>query len=213
MMFQRNLIKQYGLPRSGTNFTKALLEKYNFKVVVNKNGWKHWTYNKTNLKVFCNVKNPYSWLYSIYNFIVENKNKYCFLKSKGFLENKSNPVGGFLISRFTLNNDRKAYEFDNPIQYYNFIINNWIDNNLLIVRYEDLLINSSFMIFGKNCLTSIENTLMPGMENIIFSEDKFDKKNFYIQEKYIDFFSKENLSIIKKQINFEIIEKLKYAIL
>ena len=74
-IFQTEPIKIYGLQRSGTNWLGFLIQE-NFKdvrVLVNEGGWKHGYYIipwslKKEVDIISIIKNPYSWLVSVYNY-------------------------------------------------------------------------------------------------------------------------------------------------
>lgn len=69
------VVQQYGLPRSGTNLAKWILEKnYDIEVLTNQHGWKHGAYNLPNQTeeriplVVC-VRDPFSWLAAYWRWV------------------------------------------------------------------------------------------------------------------------------------------------
>lgn len=61
-------LKQYGLQRSGTNYTKFVIESnYLVTVMTNLGGWKHGPYQgPANVDVIVTIKHPLAWFISIW---------------------------------------------------------------------------------------------------------------------------------------------------
>lgn len=92
-------IKQYGLQRSGTNYTRFLLvNNFRCDVVVNRAAWKH-GYHNPDLScdgVVVTTKTPFAWLTSVWKYFrkVHRRNLHDFLRSGWSFEgtHASSPV-------------------------------------------------------------------------------------------------------------------------
>lgn len=201
-------VKVYGVPRSGTNFLRAVLElNFDCRVVANIGGSKHefikdYSTNfeqvKTDLddsdiesienglrkgeipKVLV-VKNPYAWVVSIANY------------------------------RGVELDDRKIRHY---MDYYVEHNNHWAERCELIVGYDDLLqlpekFLSDFENLGFERTRSEyirpEKRLRPGVD-IQLKDNYYEKKfneEYYRDKLYLKEFSKENLDIIDQyKINY-----------
>lgn len=218
MLFIKKTLKQYGLPRSGTNYIKWFIENNYFaKVNTNIGGWKHGPYKHSPIKCFSTVKNPYSWSISIYNFVMKNfeDKKWSPFETKYYAENLDVEV--FLNNEFTIRNNKEIYKFKNPISYWNFAIYNWIESKLEIIKYEDLLIDPHKSIFKlkikKKDNLILKKKVMPGIEETIIDEKSQFNIDYYIKKEYIKKLNKNCIDAIGIQIKKELVEYLNYEII
>jgi len=109
------VVKIYGLPRTGTNFLGVMIER-NFGAQIagsRKSGWKHGTYVDTGIPCVGLVKNPYSWLVSLWKWrTLANP-----ITFKAWLKKSSDPC------------------------HWGLMLNHWLDAGVQFVRFEDLIVN------------------------------------------------------------------------
>lgn len=195
------IIKQFGLQRSGTNYTKHLLvENYNVKVMTNSGGWKHGYYRAkpipTNeVDVIITIKNPYAWLVSVYNYFNPHPRN---ISLKEFI--------------------RREYKFEgmrnkSPIIHWNTMNNHWCNlmlwnHKVVVVKYENLLIDAekycdiiATELNLKRTRIDFYDPKMEIMANALEHPDKKFNREYYIQKKYMDEFSDDDIYFIKNQLD------------
>jgi hypothetical protein len=216
MLFQKETLKQYGLPRSGTNYIKWFIENnYLAKVNVNKGGWKHGFHVNSNKRSFSTVKNPYSWCVSVHAFITKNFEQKTWCPFETELGEGSS-IENFLLKKFIIKSDQESHEFENPIHYWNLIIKNWIKFDIPILRYEDLLINPHKSI---SCLKlkrvadlELKYVVCPGMEQTIINRTcQFDFK-YYSKKDYMNKINKRCIEITRYHVDKNTLRQLNYEI-
>lgn len=215
-------IKIHGLQRSGTNYVQFLLnENLETEVLANIGGWKHgpycfpWSlYQEVHIIVV--VKNPYYWLFSLYNYWKEKKLgmnlENCFfnqfLRSNTFFEQgKGIPC---------------LYRASNPVQYWNNMNFHWCSirmntKKLLIIPYEAALenpeeivnlISEELKINKKTNFKLTTKKLEPNGEKYNFGED-FDR-SIYEKKKYLEFFDNESIEFVNNELDKELMNLLRY---
>jgi hypothetical protein len=226
-----NIIKEYGLERSGTNYIKALIE-INIKdvrVLSNLFGQKHEKYklidyNNYNFRIDNNVITDLN-----VNEVNEIKNK--FINDEVFyiiiVKNPASWIVSYNKCEWIKEN-RGPLNKDKIIRYmnrWNTIHNDWLDeliNNknskTYGILYEDLLLNPKEVIVGiatkfgldysgefKN-ITNMMYTGVdtPGHKNI--SNTSFNKISYYLDKKYLNEISPDLINLIDNNIECEIMD-------
>lgn len=187
------VLKQYGLPRSGTNYTKFLIESnYFVTVLCNRGGWKHGRYQgPANTDLIVTTKHPISWLVSIWN----RRSRFdVWMKRHG---------------------RRMCIRWNNKN-------NHWLNLNVGVrvfpIRYEDLLLNPNEELdkFGwhRKSPTFIipKRHMIMGHETTGESSMPFDP-SFYLEHRYFDLYSHEDFAIAKKHLDGDLMERLGYKLL
>lgn len=211
-----NYIKIHGLQRTATNYIAYLLNN-NLKdteVLVNIGGWKHghycapWTLGEE-VHVVTVVKNPYSWLVSLYNYLKPQMPFVHFLKRPLVVGEKSG-------SPYLLRSS-------NPVEHWNNMNYHWMSiqinyKKLFIVSYENVLQNTDLAL--KNISNYFELSLQENKDNPKnrmeasnekqhISEDAFDV-SYYTNRKYLDYFNNETFSFVNQHIEPMIMQQLGY---
>lgn len=214
-------IKIHGLQRSGTNYLSYLINENfeNTKVLVNIGGWKHgyymcpWATGKE-IHTLVIVKNPYSWLSSIYDYWGPGRKKNIGPDLKGV------PFDDFVRNRICLEPQKDIpylLRASNPIQHWNNMNFHWTtirlnEKSLFVVTYESLLnntemclnkISSSFSIKRKLNIDNCKNTVLPSDEHIIVG-DEWTKKKFYDEEKYLNLYNSETIQFVNDQLDLDL---------
>jgi len=130
-------IKEYGMPRSGTNFLRVILqENYEVALLTNIGGWKHGYYDlprQLGREVDCAicVKNPYAWALSWYNHRHPKKDL---------------PFEQFVRSPLTVKREGidQPLSGNNPLQLWVSMYEHWLGVELkghqkFLFRYEEVL--------------------------------------------------------------------------
>jgi|10_taG_2_1085330.scaffolds.fasta_scaffold80598_1 hypothetical protein len=225
------IIKQYGLERTGTNYIKALLE-YNLedsRVLSNMFGLKHEKYIKPNLVTYnpntdknvitdippgqiAAIKNKFINKEIYYVIII--KNPYSWVISYNncqWIAANNGPLNKDKINRY--------------IKRWNTVNKDWIDNILkpntdksFGVFYNDLIsqpdviikmISEKFNIPISPVFKNINNLMVPGTDvcsskNI--SGAIFNKKDYYLNEGYMKEIHPQFIEIINNSIDNDIIK-------
>jgi len=225
-----------GLFRSGTNYTRTLLE-YNYKVEVSydKWGWKHGpmpTYTSSSQNSYSDegvllvVKHPLSTLDSIFSYAKKNgRNIRCDTSSfRNFL---LNPIIYFHEGEEL----SPEYYFKNPLQMWSSIVWNHLSlvekKNGVVVRYEDLLKDPATAIKNVGTVLKLEKNsvdfLVPenvtqnmndkkkrqGKEDYITSK-KFDKSEYFKNKEYLVNYDSELIEFAGSELNKDLLKKLGY---
>lgn len=224
----RFYFKQYGLQRTGTNYTKLLIERNlnNVEVFPSVFGWKHGTnfdhkkwlndfskgeevYSVDRINKLDKSKNYYqNALNSGLTYLIHIKNPYSlFVSHKKFMKQSTYNV------KYWCNKFNHSYE-----KYFNLLK----EKSGIIIKYEDLLINPKnilLKISEKYSLEIKENIYIedkivnPGSDwNVPVGKMKFDK-SYYLDEKYLKDISEKELNSISRFINWEMISFLDYRII
>jgi hypothetical protein len=217
------IIKQYGLPRSGTNYARYLIEQnYKTRVIVDKEGWKH-GYISNNLpprrKCVLVCKNPFSWLSSIYQF--HSKTDWSDIHIK-----KPKSMSEFLRVEFIGYHLGNLIAHKNPITCWNDMHRHWLaikhtKRLVSILRHEDLINNAeeslrklaSELLLVKKGTTFIDtkNTFGRIGDGIVRPTNNLFPTLYYQNKTYMELFSQEDVTWINNQIDTEIVTKLNYG--
>lgn len=202
MLFPKHIFKQYGLPRTGTNYIKALIEKnYYAKVLANIGGWKHGYYCLSKqLDCIVSIKHPLSWLVSMYNHIKSS--------SKHFsINHVQETFSKFIISPFTIYRNQPLV--DNPVKFWNEMYRHWLNiPRVFVIVYENVLINPYILdqlpvSRLKSPLEDIHQVLKPGHEKVYISNDKFDD-SYYLEKKYLLNYTSDELDFVISNVDMDI---------
>jgi len=212
-------VKIHGLMRSGTNFLEFLiLRNFGVSPLVNEPVWKHGPINK-DLKANTIIifKEPFSWLYSIYNYSNTNN---LFPASKGFDFKK------FIRSKFIFQERSKIPQFEesNPILLWNKMHKSWLHSdtagekifikyNSLMLQTEDVLkkvaekfnmkLKSHSIVFPSDII-SMYNVMKIGQVNRIQYRDE----KFYSEKKYMKYFDEDDKKFVKKNLDANTLNKI-----
>jgi hypothetical protein len=215
-------IKEFGLPRSGTNYTRFLIEEnYQAIIIVDKEGWKHGYISPqlpSNRKCVLVCKNPFSWLISAYNYYQTSRNECVSMNVRS--------VQQFIRSEFALYHLKILLSYKNPIQCWNNMNRHWMSisntgRKLFIVKHEDLLIdaqslldimaNRFSLLKKRKTFKNTSQAFRPAADTPVRLANKKFKSDYYTHAQYMDKFSENDLEFIKKELDAEVIERLGYS--
>lgn len=227
-------ISLIGLFRSGTNYTRTLLE-LNYNVVINYNlwGWKHGLMptfsdgskiNYDNDNILLIIKDPYSTLDSWFSYLLENGKN---------LRGSKESFGSFLRSPIYFfdegNNSAPEYYFSNPIQMWISVVWNHVSfvekMNGYIIQYESLLHNPeetlnkiankfnlkkkvNEFILPKKITHNMPDKKKRTNETDYLTGENFAKKDYFLNKEYLKKFTEEDLIFFEKELNKEIWKKI-----
>lgn len=216
-------VKIFSLPRSGSNYLKAFLEKnLEVEVIQNKKIWKHAladckTLNKSFTKIITVWKDPYSWLVSMYK-ISKNPNW------KSVKQTKKN-FSEFIRTSFYFDAEdgKEKQSYSNPLEMYNKYCDHYfkLQNELsdfYIFNFNELIVHQRIHIdvFSKEAgikkrgFCKIKKVALPSGEKINFGKNNFDI-SFYSEKKYMKIYSKEDIDFVKANLT-ENYSKLRYLL-
>jgi hypothetical protein len=222
-------IKIHGLQRSGTNYLSHLINENfeNAKALVNLGGWKHGPYSAPwmigkEVHVLAVVKNPYSWLTSVFNYWGPDKklNIGPDLRGVSFEE--------FVKNRLIAERQRDIpfmYRAENPVQYWNDWNFHWTTirlnkKKLFSVTYESLIEHTEEVVdqmgsaFGLKRKTETvvggDTTFKPAGENIKPTEEKFKKLDYYKNQEYLKNFTPSLIEFINNEVDLDLMAHFGY---
>lgn len=196
-------IKQYGLQRSGTNYTKLMLTtNYKVDIKTNEGGWKHGYvvsrchFNKE-LDLIITIKNPYAWLVSIYNYFHPSGHNTSISK---FIRNKYCYEG--MVNK-------------TPIHHWNTMNKHWchlmlLNHKVVVVMYEDLLCIPEYacnLIADQLNLERKSNSFYIPQNQVMANAKENDKlfdKSYYLEKKYLNQFTSDDLEYIQENLDSEL---------
>lgn len=226
-----------GCFRSGTNYTRAVLEQnYHCTVFYNTWGWKHGlmpTYNPTSrveyepTNVLTIVKNPFSILHSWYKYVLENGNNLKAINNKSFKEFLRSPI--YFYDEWN-KGVAPQYYFSNPVQMWNSVVWNQLSfveqMNGIYLKYESMLENPELqcqVISDRFGLTLKDDSLEVPKKRVnnmgdgknskgrkYVTQDDFNKTNFFLNKHFMDSYQPDDISFVQSELNLELIEKLNY---
>ncbi|MFW5847919.1 MAG: hypothetical protein ACOCVF_03285 [bacterium] len=194
-------------------YSEQIRDLYFKMYFCNNYGWKHSIVNAEkiiNCNNFCNtfflciLKNPYSWILSIYN------------KPYHIQSNKSIYFNEFITKPW------KTVERENAPKYFNNIIHMWNEKaksyyhlkklirNVKIVKYEDVLFDYNILIYLLKSLN-----INVGNNNIHTSTKDINKDfkfyyDYYINEKWKTKYQNIELEVINTYLDIELMKKIGY---
>ena len=199
-------------------FTKNIY----FQITKNRNlGWKHAFVDKDFLSrhaQFSNtcfvflVKNPYSYLLSLYR------------KTYHFVDKKPDTFKEFLQHKWKLQlrDNMKERFLNSPVDLWNKKVSSYFEckwefpDNVVIVCYEDLLRDPDATISDIANNFALEAT--ESFNNVLKSTKKEEKtftyyQDYYLNERWRDNINKEDINLINNSLDFGLMEKLDYQII
>lgn len=225
-----------GALRTGTNYLKFLLEtNYRVSAGFSDFGWKHAGvaifnrgsgYDYPNVPLFYIVKNPYAFVVSLHRYYVAHKKN--IISHETFDRFLTQPIVLFDSQL----KDSPQMRFSNPIQYWNYIY--WNLENLsrekfrsLGFNYEDLLANPDGIrtleqmfrfqkrtdetVVPRNQLKRLSGVTADVAGGQYETDDSFDS-GYYIEKKYLEDFSKEQLRFIRDEVDHGLMARRGYPV-
>ena len=191
-----------------------------FKITQKNNlGWKHANINNKNfiynlnknskIKVVILVKNPYSFLLSLKRRPYHN------------LDLKNLSFENFLKSRWkTVSRENTFNIIDSPVELWNNKVKSYFDiksiffKQVLILKYEDLIINPAYEL-KKICDLCNVDFSEHNFKNIEKSTKKDSKSygdylNYYKNELWVEKLFKSEIKLINEKLDLTLLKKLNY---
>ena len=224
------LVKIYGLQRSGTNWLTFLINEnfQNVRVLVNEGGWKHghymipWTMGKET-HVVSLIKNPYSWLVSVYNYWGPNRKKNIGPDLRGV------EFEDFVRNRYLAEKQRGIpflLRAKNPIQHWNNMNIHWLSLRLsnkrsCFITYETLMENlgQSLTIVGQslgikpkyeNKWVDNDKTFLPGDDNQWKTADEVCDREYYKNQGWKSHYTPELLEFVNSELDLDLMVQFGY---
>lgn len=233
--FPTKSIAILGLPRSGTNFLRSVLE-WNFFCNVEQNAycWKHGffpivstnsLFKQASLDLVFVTRNPFHAIHSLFSYYSKNGNNLI----------ASQPFKAFLRSRIILHDSSQPsspqYRFKNPVELWNDL--NWNfasikrnDAAQVHARYEDLMnapeptisrIASALNLNSKSDGIAIPSRRVRNMparqatgKNFYVTNTMFDR-TFFDSFSYMDIFDCDDADFMIDNIDTELVASLGYS--
>lgn len=227
------LVKIFGLQRSGTNWLSFLIKENfnNVETLINTGGWKHghymvpWSLQKE-AHVATIIKNPYSWLVSVYNYWGPKRKKNIGPDLRG-VEFKD-----FVRNRY-LGEKQRGIPFliraKNPVQQWNNMNIHWLSIRLAnkrscFVTYETIMANlsRSMEVIGKTLELEQKNkdkwvdnkkTFLPGDDSKINVSKETFNKAYYQNESWKSFYTPELIEFINGELDLDLMTQFGYTFL
>lgn len=228
-MKEPEFIKIYGLQRSGTNWLTFLLNE-NFRdvnVLVNEGGWKHGHYYapwilKKEVHVVSIIKNPYSWLVSVYNYWGPKREKNIGPDLQGV------EFSDFIRNRY-IGEKQKGLPFlmraKNPVQHWNNMNIHWLSLSLkqkksCFVTYETLIEslapslemlcqNLGLKKLHENQWINQEKTFVPSSKAWKVGEKNFDI-DYYRNQAWMSMYTPELIEFVNNEIDLDLMAQFGY---
>lgn len=223
-MAEYKRLKQYGLPRSGTNAAKALLEKHlAVGVMATELGNKHMVSELPREEpevdgVVVSVRDPYAWLWSNWQRTPEAQQARLSPEpywSEWLRKRCPAQVGG-----------RGWWNFKNPVDRWNTMNWHWLKLGLptLVVKAEDLLtlegaeklVKRAAGLFGLDRregpveLEDARFTPTAG-EDVIVSDEPFDR-DYCLNRRYMSLYDTANREHVAAELDGELMAGLRYEV-
>lgn len=237
-LLSRRRIALLGMFRSGTNYTRTLLEThYDVEVVYNLLGWKHGLLptfaprsglTLPDASPLVVVKHPLAFLRSVYQY---------HAKTGCNMHIQAGDWSSFLRSRMVYASDHVAcapqYRFSNPVQMWNAVVWNHVHYALgtggMVMRYEDLLKEPEVLCAqvaqhyrlrrrsGTDTFTEPVQQInrmgdRPRRRECYVTDQPFTKKSFYRDEGYLADYAPEDLAHVIDELDPDLLETLGYAL-
>ena len=198
-----------GIQRSGTNVVQTVLER-NFRGVTPYYQHKHEMPLKgpADAPIIVCVKDPYAWLYSIYNRSKHVKRYSRYRNLATFLRSELRMPKKVGSSRHQL-----------PILCWNGLNRAWamgiVGRPMLLVHCENWLTQED----GVLCLQAIAEFIKKPLRSQVIPKDVkphppgFFPKKWYINQEYLAHFSADDMAFIRKHIDHKLANFLDYQII
>lgn len=221
-------IKIHGLQRSGTNYLTYLVNENfeNANVLVNVAGWKHGPYIAPTVlgkevHVLVIVKNPYSWLASVYNYWGRDRTRNVGPNLNGV------PFADFITNKIHLEKQKTVsclFRASNPVQYWNNMNFHWTSislstKRLFMIPYESLLknkdrcltaIGTAFGLTRKKEFSDCAHILEPAGETIRKGEQLWENECYYLEQQFQSLYDQDMLQFVNKELDLELMIGLGY---
>jgi hypothetical protein len=216
---KNNEVKIYGLPRSGTNFLEfMLIYNLHLNVALLKEGWKHGVAT-SNIPGISIIRNPFDWLFSIYNFAIKREKIFHIPSDISFFD--------FLKREYIWDADisgvgsQKVFQRSkNPIHHWNGMNSSWLKKTFF-VKYEDLLNNPKESLISikdylktVNVVSHLSNSfvwpdsyLKPG--NVKFSN--ISGINSFSPKDCRSSYSEEMIYFVRSELDFDLVKFFNYS--
>jgi len=194
------MIKIYGERNSCNNYLVKLIET-NFRVEVSKSH-QFPTYTNGDIHIVL-VKNPYSWLLSLWkkpHGSFQFRQKYIYLSFDEFLRTEWR-------------------KYSNAVERYNDIYKSYIDfleqrGNAFLIRSEDLQRNPEAILKELSKHYDLKLRPFKNIDKEVNSGGnligKFNRLKYYLEEEWKSKLTKEDISFINKNVSKKIFEKFNY---
>lgn len=225
------LVKIYGLQRSGTNWLTFLVNE-NFEdvtVLVNEGGWKHgyymipWVMGQET-HVLSIIKNPYAWLVSVYNYWGPKREKNIGPDLRGV------EFGDFIRNRY-LGEKQQGIPFlfraKNPVQHWNNMNIHWLSLRLsqkrsCFVTYETLVenIGQTLTIIGQslglkpkydNKWIDNDKTFLPGNDKRWATTNDVFNREYIIGKEWKSYYTPELLEFVNSELDLDLMIQFGYV--
>lgn len=238
LLNRRRRIALLGMFRSGTNYTRTLLEShYEVEVAYNMLGWKHGlvpTFAPRSGMALPDaaplvvVKHPLACLRSLFDYHLETGRNLC---------TQADNWPDFLRRRMVYATFQRAcppqYRFSNPIQMWNAVVWNHVHyargTDGLVLRYEDLLEAPEAQcdrVARHYCLprkSGVKGFTLPERQTSRMSDrprrrekyltdQPFTKRDFYQTGGYLEGYSKADLEHVIEELDPDLLALLGYAL-
>jgi len=199
------LVKLWGLPRSASNYLKALLERnYYIYAAQNCSGWKHGFFQWASTNNILVAKRPLPWLHSMWKY-TQQKTDLGLPHGMNFQQ--------WLRSPLLIAVNKTSYR--NPIVYWNKMIEHWLDiPELKIITYKELVqdpeavLNNYFQEFRINrnfdFCTKIWN---PSAEQLNEGTQDHDNTK-YLQNLYLQHYAQVDIEWVQRELDHGIYQKV-----
>jgi len=217
-VFKDKVVKQQGLQRSGTNYTKFLLENnYDVKMMTRLKH-QHYTSAKWNrgVDVFVTIKHPLAWLVSI--------RRQQMLASSGVSRDDGGGVPMYPpMGKHDSFSDWFQCEGKRLCDHWSDLNNGWLNISLVGVisaRYEDLLQSpeeETERIAGENGWARTSDKFVIPLRNmgmgveIAYQGGRSFDPSSYIDQSYFDSFSDEDIELCKEHLDKDLMERFGYT--
>jgi len=223
-------IKIHGLQRSGTNYISHLMNEnfHGVKALVNVGGWKHGHYMAPwlvghEVHILGIVKNPYSWLVSMFKYWGPDKKLRIGPDLAGVTFDE------FVRNRIFIERQRDIpylFRARNPVDHWNNMNFHWTtirmnQKKLCMISYEAILSNTEKYIekIGNNMglkqktvFSGSDKTFTPSGEELKQSENDFTKKNYYLGEAgYLDHYTPELIEFVNQELDIDLMVQFGYS--
>jgi hypothetical protein len=207
-------IKVHGLLRSGTNYLEALLRR-NFHVCClapSEGGWKHGRCEgAAGRRYVFLVKDPYAWLVSFRNW------------ERLHERTRTVDIAQFAGEALTHERLRRAWDVDTPVQAWNRSLRGWLDRDgagdALFLRYEDLIRDSAEELarigerFGLTARRSRPADIRSRADTWTTPNPRTPLDvAYYRHEKYLEEFDERARSLLRRELDRELIARFDYRI-
>ena len=206
-------LKTYGLLRSGTNYIRALFEwNTDAKVIFSTiGGWKHGLPKVLDIPVLYLVKDPFALMVSLFNY-------------SGPTMQHSKRWGDFLRWPMTIGDGTQRLTFENPVKYWNTMIRSYFyisGKNTFVLKYEHVLedpervvseLSEEFGLTMKPGFRIPENRMrrMGDKETEGYMINKPFDAGYYIDKRYLDQFSQDDMGFMRDNLDERLVEALGY---